>query len=96
MKTVTFLILFFLSLSVYAKTEAGLNLPGMPNKNVSRGLASAEAALNALSAVTQLGSQANKSSTYRAPSANLGFSQDSGALKAPSKKIKKNKLEIIK
>lgn len=74
------------SVSVYAKTEAGLNVEGFAKKKLQqRGLA--ESTVNDMDAVlAQLGKMNKAPKGQAITTENMGFSGNTGALTKPQKK----------
>lgn len=97
MKILTFFLILAVSVSVYAKTEAGLFVTGFNIKKSNRAVANTPP--NDIDIFSQLSSLNKKSTSYQRTSAGvIGFGSSDGALVALSKKKRKSKvsLQIIK
>lgn len=100
MKILTFFLILAVSVSVYAKTEAGLLVTGFNIKKSKKAdRAVANTLQNGIDVFSHLSSLNKKSTSYqRTSSGVIGFGSSDGALVAPPKKKRKPKvsLQIIK
>lgn len=87
MSTLAFILVLALSVSVYAKTEAGLSVEGY-SKTIKQSRNLAASTVNDMSAIMdQLNKMNGKPTAKSYDKENVGFSGASGALKRDPKKI---------
>lgn len=86
MKTITFICVLVISVSVYAKTEAGLNMEGFGKKNSQQRNLAAETIDDMNIVLAQLNRVNSKPQARSITADSTGFSGNNGALTKAKKK----------